>query len=1225
MSPILAAQPAGWLYADRFVVRNGGGALSDFQVRLVFDHAALVNAGRSQPDGDDLRFGVSCDGQELLPYYIESGLNTATCLVWLRFPQLAAGDTPFLMFYGNPAAARASDPDSVFHLYDDFEKLEIDPVKWERTFGSLIVNGRLRPVKENVDRGGENYIYSTADLSALNNVGIVEAEISYPLGSDGGNLIFYVSDPNSPRHCLLQHDSRQFDVFDYGYRSSSFGTTFGVGNNLEWEPGEPVYYRVTILSNAVSHFRQSLLDASRTTSDVGSTNLPISSGWNHVGFSAFQTVNGGFEIEYVRVRRYADPEPVAVSAAGGEPLTVDAGTDQAICPGESAVLDAEIRGGAPDYEFTWDPVTGLDDPTSLTPTATPSETTTYTLRATDATDCSQTASVTITINELPTAQAGDDAELCVGQSRLIGGPATGGAGGYTYAWTPVDDLDDPTLAQPTASPAATREYTVTVTDAAGCTAEDKILLTVLPPTDVTADLSEIDFGTLDACQSSGTVELTLTNNGTTAVELTSVSVVEGIDTPGLALPLALAPGESRTITIRWTAPRSATLAEGLSLGFSPCDFGIFLEMSGRKLEALLEVSESLLEFGRVPQCVPETVERSFTLRNTGADALNIDELRVSANWQVVEPAALPLELAGGAEQLVRVQLNAGPAMLVREPLNVHYSSADCDDSLEVRLDAERVDPRGGVSRSDITLDPLTNCVTFVDTSFVITNTGSFDLEISRMDVDNHGVILGSDAQRLAPGESTVIHVRFRPTQPGDVKAEYVVELGPCGLILQFDIFGRLESSTVTLPDEVDFGELLLCPDGFAQAEQTLRLEVQGEAEVEVINLDGPAAPFLSTLQTGDRADSDNALEFDVSIDSDQPGDFEQTMTLGLDFCDIERTVTLRATVRQVSLTGPALLDFGLVVNPAPQTRTLEYRNDGDVNVTIDALPVLPQPFAVVSGTPAPPLVLAPGESIELEIRYTPEAGVHDENTLLSAEPCGMQLPLQVLAESPLEPRVTLRVAGPLSGDPGQVLRGLVVIDKGENLDQLTDPRVSMKLRFNKNLLREADGAAMQLDPTDNSRYLLDYQAVYDPATNTLTPPQADGAPLQALLGDSVCSAVEIVDVAWVDQRVITETVPTEFCLTGLCEAGGTRLVHSNGALGITIAPGPVVEYELIESGFNRILLADLLGRTTLLAEGDFVAGRYRLELSGLPLPPGRYFVVLETPTAVLSESLEVTP
>ena len=1225
MSPVLAAQPAGWLYADRFVVRNGGAALSDFQVRLVFDHAALVNAGRSQADGDDLRFGVSCDGQELLPYYIESGLNTATCLVWLRFPQLAAGDTPFLMFYGNSNATGVSDPDAVFHFFDDFEAASIDPLKWERPGGSLIVNGRLRPVKENVDRGGENYIYSLADLSALNNVGIVEAEISYPLGSDGGNLLFYVSDPNAPRHCLIQHDSRQFDVFDYGYRSAGFGTSFGVGNNLEWEPGEPVYYRVTVLSNAVSHFRQSLLDASRTTSDAGSTNLPISSGWNHVGFSAFQTVNGGFEIEYVRVRRYADPEPVAVSAAGGEPLTVIAGDDQAICPGESAVLNAEIRGGAPDYEFTWDPVTGLDDPASLTPTATPSATTTYTLRATDATDCSQTATVTITVNEPPTAQAGDDAELCQGQALQIGAPATGGAGGYTYTWTPTDDLDDPTLAQPKASPGESREYTVTVTDAAGCSAEDKILLTVLPPIDISADLSEIDFGTLDACRSSGSVELTLTNNGSTPAELTSVSIVEGIDTPGLTLPLVLAAGESRTITIRWTAPRSTTLAQGLTLEFAPCDFELFLEMTGRKLEALLEVSESELNFGIAPSCVPDPVERSFTLRNTGSDPLDIDALNVSTNWQVVEPTVFPFELQGGGEQIVRVRLNGGPAMLVREPLTVRYSSTDCDDSIEVRLDAERVDPRGGVSRSDITLEPLTNCVTQVDTSFVITNTSNFELEISKMDVDNHGVILGSDAQRLAPGESTRIYVRFRPTQSGDVLATYTVELDPCGLILAFGIFGRLESSTVSLPDEVDFGELLLCPDATAQAQRTLRLEVQGDAEVEVISLDGPAAPFSSTLQTGDRADSDNALEFDVAIDSDQAGDLEQTMTLGLDFCDIERTITLRAAVRRVSLSGPAQLNFGVVVNPAPQSRSVAYRNDGDVDVSIDALPVLPPPFAVVGSTPALPLTLAPGESLELEIRYTPQAGLHDETTTLIAEPCGMQIPLQVLAESPLEPRVTLRVAGPLSGDPGRMLRALVVIDDAENLDQLTDPRVSMKLRFNKNLLREADGAAMQLDPADDSRHLLDYQAVYDPATNTLTPPQTGGLPLQAMLGDSVCSALEIVDVAWVDQRVITTTVPTEFCLTGLCEAGGTRLVHSSGALGISIAPGPVIEYELIESGFNRILLADLLGRTTLLAEGDFVAGRYRLELSGLSLSPGRYFVVLKTPTAVLSESLEVTP
>jgi autotransporter-associated beta strand protein len=72
-----------------------------------------------------------------------------------------------------------------------------------------------------------------------------------------------------------------------------------------------------------------------------------------------------------------------------------------------------------------------------------------------------------------TASAGANQTICLGSSVAIGGSptASGGSGsGYTYLWSPATGLNDATLANPTASPSSTTSYTVTVTDANGCTA-----------------------------------------------------------------------------------------------------------------------------------------------------------------------------------------------------------------------------------------------------------------------------------------------------------------------------------------------------------------------------------------------------------------------------------------------------------------------------------------------------------------------------------------------------------------------------------------------------------------------------------------------------------------------------------------------------------------------------------------------------------------------------------
>ena len=80
----------------------------------------------------------------------------------------------------------------------------------------------------------------------------------------------------------------------------------------------------------------------------------------------------------------------------------------------------------------------------------------------------------------PTADAGEDKTICPNASVQIGGDETGsgGTGALTFSWEPADGLSDATAANPTATPASTTTYTVTVTDANECAATDEVTVTV---------------------------------------------------------------------------------------------------------------------------------------------------------------------------------------------------------------------------------------------------------------------------------------------------------------------------------------------------------------------------------------------------------------------------------------------------------------------------------------------------------------------------------------------------------------------------------------------------------------------------------------------------------------------------------------------------------------------------------------------------------------------------
>lgn len=139
--------------------------------------------------------------------------------------------------------------------------------------------------------------------------------------------------------------------------------------------------------------------------------------------------------------------------------TVDGGADQEVCEGEEVTLTATTSAGT----FSWD--NGITDGTAFTPTAT----TTYTVTA-DNNGCSSTDEVVVTVNDLPTVDAGADETACVYHDpiTLSGTPAGG-----TFSGTSVTGNEfDPSVG------AGTYTVTYTYTDGNGCEASDDLTVTV---------------------------------------------------------------------------------------------------------------------------------------------------------------------------------------------------------------------------------------------------------------------------------------------------------------------------------------------------------------------------------------------------------------------------------------------------------------------------------------------------------------------------------------------------------------------------------------------------------------------------------------------------------------------------------------------------------------------------------------------------------------------------
>jgi uncharacterized protein (TIGR02145 family) len=269
-----------------------------------------------------------------------------------------------------------------------------------------------------------------------------------------------------------------------GSGAASYTWNNGVNNGVAFTPASTQTYTVTgTAANGCTNTAQVTVTVNALPSVSAGNNQTVCagtavtlSGSGAASYSWTNGVNNGVAFTPASTQTYTVTGTAANGCTNTAQVTVtvnalpsvSAGNNQTVCAGTAVTLSGS---GAASY--TWN--NGVNNGVAFTPASTQ----TYTVTGTAANGCTNTAQVTVTVNALPTANAGTNALInCVNYPFGVSVGAAPQAGN-TYSWSPSTGLSATNIANPLANPAATTTYTLTVTQTnTGCTASSQVVISV---------------------------------------------------------------------------------------------------------------------------------------------------------------------------------------------------------------------------------------------------------------------------------------------------------------------------------------------------------------------------------------------------------------------------------------------------------------------------------------------------------------------------------------------------------------------------------------------------------------------------------------------------------------------------------------------------------------------------------------------------------------------------
>jgi len=511
---------------------------------------------------------------------------------------------------------------------------------------------------------------------------------------------------------------------------------------------------------------------------------------------------------------------------------------------------------------------------------------------------------------------------------------------------------------------------------------------------VTVDLDTTVYGNLDAA-------LTVYRNSGFSL-VAQNDDYNGSDDP--TVEFSVVAGQQYTI---YVASSAGGTSGSYSLNLTPPATGPVISVSDSSGDS----NDQSIDFGSI--IANTTTTATFTISNTGTDALVISRLIVSGDFT--------LDVINGSGSSDDFSIAAGSSRTITasfSPDNAGYHtgsvtimSNDTEQSsvtLNMTGTAEQ-------SQSDITVSSAGNDISGETLDFgdilrnitstktiTIANNGSENLIISDIDIDSpFTIVSGFTGCNLVvtPGQSSTVVIGVSSSVRGSVDGQLTItsndpDEGTTEIDLAAQITGGVltvnESYQTANDNQIDFGTIYMGE----QATRTITLVNSGDAGLTITGINVDDADFVSSIVLSNANSGDDvvlgvgqSMTVTISYSPDSIEEVLGNLTISTNDCESpEAVVGLRALgnsdpleITEVDGSQDGIIDFGHVqVNQQHQVNAWSITNHGNTEISICLNLAGDAGFEIAGGNT---IAIAAGESYIVAINFESESAIDVTDTI----------------------------------------------------------------------------------------------------------------------------------------------------------------------------------------------------------------------------------------------------